>query len=98
MRLPVRGSAPYLLQRLLAVQTRGGHLGQQDGHVLLLLPQPDETLTHVSVHHTERHFFLAAQSLMQVSEVGPDTGACTLCCARDLRGAGEATFRQKMPS
>lgn len=74
----------YLLKCFLAVQAGGGHLRQQDGHVLLLLPQPDEPLPDVSVHHTQRHLLLPTQSLVEIGEVSPDAGACALCCAGDL--------------
>lgn len=56
----------YLLKSLLAVQAGGGDLRQQDGHVLLLLPQPDEPLPNVGVHHTQRHLLLPTQSLVEV--------------------------------
>lgn len=74
----------HLLERLLAVQTGCGDLRQQDGHVLLLLPQPDEPLAHVSVHHAQRHLLLPTQGLVEVRKVGAHAGSCTLCRARDL--------------
>lgn len=74
----------YLLKCLLTVQAGGGHLRQQDGHVLLLLPQPDQPLTDMGVHHTQRHLLLPTQSLVEVCKVGSDTGPCALCRAGDL--------------
>ena len=76
----------YLLQRFLTVQACGGHLGQEDGHVLLLLPEPDETLAHVGVHHTQSHLLLPAQGLVQLGEVRPHTRASALSRARNLTG------------
>lgn len=66
------------------MQAGSGDLRQQDGHVLLLLPQPDQPLPNVSIHHAQRHLLLPAQSLVEVGEVSSDTGARALCCARDL--------------
>lgn len=80
-----RPSSPaYLLERLLAVQAGRGDLRQQDGHVLLLLPKPDEPLAHVGVHHAQRHLLLPAQGLVEVGEVGPHTGPRALRRARYL--------------
>lgn len=75
----------YLLKRLLAVQAGGGHLRQQDGHVLLLLPQPHQPLSDVGVHHAQRHLLLPTQSLVEVREVSSDAGACALRRAGDLK-------------
>lgn len=78
----------YLLKCFFTVQTGGGHLRQQDGHVLLLLPQPDQPLPDVGVHHAQRHLLLPTQRLVEVCEVSPDARARALCCAGDL---GEAS-------
>lgn len=56
------------------MQAGRGDLRQQDGHVLLLLPQPDEPLAHVGVHHAQRHLLLPTQGLVEVGEVGPHAG------------------------
>lgn len=74
------------------MQAGGGHLRQQDGHVLLLLPQPDQPLPHVGVHHAQRHLLLPTQRLVEVCEVSPDAGARALCCAGDLRGRRGSTM------
>lgn len=87
--------ASYLLKRLLAVQAGSGDLRQQDGHVLLLLPQPDQPLPDVSIHHAQCHLLLPAQSLVEVCEVGPDTGAGALCCAGDLTRAEDQSCQEK---
>lgn len=76
----------YLLKCFFTVQAGGGHLRQQDGHVLLLLPQPDQPLPDVGVHHAQRHLLLPTQRLVEVCEVSPDAGARALCRAGDLRG------------
>lgn len=78
----------YLLKGFLTVQAGGGHLGQQDGHVLLLLPQPDQPLPDVGVHHAQRHLLLPTQRLVEVCEVSPHAGARALRRPGDLRGAG----------
>ena len=82
--LSVSVSVSYLLEGFLTVQAGSGDLRQQDCHVLLLLPQPDQPLPDVGVHHAQRHLLLPAQSLVKVCEVSPDTGSCTLCCAGNL--------------
>lgn len=79
----------YLLKCFFTVQAGGGHLRQQDGHVLLLLPQPDQPLPDVGVHHAQRHLLLPTQRLVEVCEVSPDAGTCALCRPRDLRGGRE---------
>lgn len=79
----------YLLQGLLTVEAGGGHLRQEDGHVLLLLSEPDEPLPDVSIHHAERHLLLTAQRLVEVCEVRPHTGPSILRRARNLRGTPE---------
>lgn len=76
----------YLLECFFTVQAGGGHLRQQDGHVLLLLPQPDQPLPDVGVHHAQRHLLLPTKRLVEVCEVSPDAGARALCRAGDLRG------------
>lgn len=77
---------PDLLEGFLAVQAGGGDLRQQDGHVLLLLPQPDEPLPDVSVHHAQGHLLLPTQRLVEVGEVRTDAGARALRRSRDLPG------------
>lgn len=76
----------YLLQGLLTVQAGGGHLRQEDGHVLLLLSEPDEPLPDMSVHHAERHLLLTAQCVVEVCEVRSHTGPSVLRRAGNLRG------------
>lgn len=71
------------------MQAGGGHLRQQDGHVLLLLPQPDQPLPDVGVHHAQRHLLLPAQRLVEVCEVSPDAGPRALRRPRDLQGGGQ---------
>lgn len=61
------------------MQTGSGHLRQQDGHVLLLLPEPDEPLPDMSIHYAEGHLLLTAESLVQVGEVCTHTGASVFC-------------------
>lgn len=74
----------YLLKCFFTVQAGGGHLRQQDGHVLLLLPQPDQPLPDVGVHHAQRHLLLPTQGLVEVCEVSPDAGSRALRRPRDL--------------
>lgn len=87
-----RRGGTHLLECLLAVQAGRGHLRQQDGHVLLLLPQPDEPFAHVGVHHAQRHLLLPTQGLVEVREVGSHAGPRTLCRARDLERDTEDYF------
>lgn len=89
-----RACISYLLKGFLTVQAGGGHLGQQDGHVLLLLPQPDQPLPDVGVHHAQRHLLLPTQRLVEVCEVSPHAGARALGRPGDLRGGG----RRRTPS
>lgn len=84
----------YLLQCFLTVQAGSGDLGKQDGHVLLLLPEPDESLSDVGVYYAERHLLLSAQRFVEVGEVGPYAGPGALCRAWDLGN----THRRLSPS
>lgn len=84
----------YLLKCFLTVQAGGGHLRQQDGHILLLLPQPDEPLPYMGVHHAQRHLFLPTQGLVQICKVSSDAGAGALCCAGDLKHTWERSKSQ----
>lgn len=74
------------------MEAGGGHLRQEDGHVLLLLSEPDEPLPDMSVHHAERHLLLTAQRLVEVGEVRPHTGPRVLCRAGNLRGTSGEPF------
>lgn len=82
------------------MQAGGGDLRQQDGHVLLLLPQPDQPLPDVGVYHAQRHLLLPTQSLVEVCEVSSHTGTCTLGRAGDLmkaRGINVNVRRKAQP-
>ena len=75
----------YLLQGGLTLLTHSLYLGQEDGHVLLLLSQHAQLFTDVGVHRRQSRDLLTVEILPQVVEVMLDLQPGVLCCPHHLQ-------------